>query len=107
MRLLVIGRSHIADANHSSSWTPLDQLVEDWPLVVCDASSVAARDLIAVDHIRRNFNGEVYYPLYSSTYRWWYLSQQKKDEVLLIKMYDSLKAGGGGLFPFDTKSDAR
>ena len=58
--------------------------------------SVSQKDLIAVDHVRRKYIGESYYLLYRPTHRWWYLSQQKRNEVILLKMYDSLKANGGG-----------
>ena len=85
-----------------SSWRPLTQVVDDWPLVVCDASSVSQEDLVAVDHVRRKYIGDSYYLLYRPTHKWWYLSQQKRHEVLLMKMYDSLKANGGGPFTFDT-----
>ena len=104
---LLVGQSHIADANRRSSWRPLNQVVEDWPLAACDASPVAAEDLIAVDHVRRKYIGDSYYPLYRPTHRWWYLSKQKRHEVLLMKMYDSLNASGGGLFLLNKKSDAR
>lgn len=68
--------------------------------------SVSQEDLIAVDHVRRKYIGESYYPLYRPTYRWWYLSQQKRNEVILLKMYDSLKANGGGQLKPKVRADA-
>lgn len=79
-----------------NAWKPLNEVVKDWPLAVCDATSVSSEELIAVDHVRRHYTGESHYMMYSSAHRWWYLSEQKRNEVMLLKMYDSSKTGGGG-----------
>lgn len=63
--------------------------VEDHPLAMCDGSTVPDKDLIAIDHVRRTYVGESYYPLHSEDMRWYYLSNQTKDEALIMKMYDS------------------
>lgn len=63
--------------------------VEDWPLAVCDAQSVKPEELIAVDSVRRRYVGESYYLPYNAAHRWYYVSGQKRDEVLLITNYDS------------------
>ncbi|ETS78888.1 hypothetical protein PFICI_08741 [Pestalotiopsis fici W106-1] len=70
-------------------WRPIRGPVEDYPLALCDGTSVSDVDLIACDHVRRNFKGETIYPYYSPNQKWYYLSKQEKDEVLLIKMFDS------------------
>lgn len=74
---------------------------------MCDASSVSPNDLIAVDHIRRRYIGESHYLVYQPTHRWWYLSQQKRNEVILLKMFDSSTAEGGGEYMLDTNYDDR
>lgn len=90
--------SALIQANGQSAWKPLNPVIEDWPLAVCDASSVSPGDLVAVDHVRRRHIGESYYPIYRPTYRWWYLSQQKRSEIILMKMYDSSKPDGGSKY---------
>ncbi|PGH01872.1 hypothetical protein AJ79_07809 [Helicocarpus griseus UAMH5409] len=74
-------------------WRPTGHPVEDYPLAVCDASSLQGSRLIAADHIRRDYQGESYYPLYAPGYEWYYLSHQTPDEVLLFKTYDLNPSG--------------
>ncbi|KAK2484404.1 hypothetical protein H9L39_02384 [Fusarium oxysporum f. sp. albedinis] len=70
-------------------WRPIYHPVEDWPLAVCDGSTVPPEKLIKVDHVRKHHIGESLYPLESDRYRWYYLNKQTPDEALLIKMFDS------------------
>lgn len=72
-----------------SVWRPLLNPVENYPLAVCDGSSVPEDKLLAVDHVRKHYVGEGLYPLADPQYRWYYLNQQTKDEVILIKTFDS------------------
>lgn len=72
-----------------SVWRPLFNPIENYPLAVCDGSTVPADMLVAVDHVRKNYVGEGLYPLARPKYRWHYLNRQTKDEVLLIKTFDS------------------
>ncbi|KAH8592065.1 hypothetical protein B0O99DRAFT_718249 [Bisporella sp. PMI_857] len=70
-------------------WRPLENPVEDSPLAVCDGSTVDDSILVAVDHVRRDYVGEYFRLIPSAKLKWYYLSKQTKDEVLLLKMYDS------------------
>ncbi|KAK3324483.1 hypothetical protein B0T19DRAFT_402713 [Cercophora scortea] len=63
--------------------------IEDFPLAVCDGSTVPSEKLLAVDHVRKYHIGESLYPLYCETSRWYYLNGQGRDEVLLFKTFDS------------------
>ncbi|KAH7408890.1 methyltransferase CmcJ [Cadophora sp. MPI-SDFR-AT-0126] len=72
-----------------NTWRPITSQVSDWPLALCDARSVSNAELIAVDHVRRRYVGESYYMPFNAAHRWYYLSRQTKDEVLLFKNYDS------------------
>ncbi|KAJ5805664.1 uncharacterized protein N7503_003266 [Penicillium pulvis] len=49
--------------------------------------------IVAADHVRRDYNGESYYPLYIPGYKWYYLSGQMEHEVTVFKTYDSRPAG--------------
>jgi hypothetical protein len=70
-------------------WRPLRHPVEDYPLAVCDGSTVPETSLVTADHVRKFYIGESLYPLHNESYRWYYLNRQTKDEVLLLKMFDN------------------
>ena len=74
-------------------WRPLQRPVEQAPLAVCDAQSIAPEDLVATDLIYRDRLGEVYSLTYNPRHRWFYYSAMVPGEVLLIKTYDSLEDG--------------
>ncbi|KAL8882646.1 MAG: hypothetical protein Q9198_000394 [Flavoplaca austrocitrina] len=69
-------------------WRPLKP-VEEWPLAFCDGRTVKRDDLIASDNIRSKYIGENLFAKYSPDYRWHYISDQKPDEVTLLKIFDS------------------
>ncbi|KAK3350474.1 hypothetical protein B0H65DRAFT_545598 [Neurospora tetraspora] len=70
-------------------WRPLRHPVANYALAVCDGSTVQPQNLVAVDHVRKNYEGEGLYPLYDQGMKWYYLNRQTKDEVLFFKTYDS------------------
>ncbi|KAJ5523333.1 7 alpha-cephem-methoxylase [Penicillium frequentans] len=74
-------------------WRPIHHAVENYPLAICDASTVCSDRVIAADHVRRDYQGESYYPLYTPGYKWYYLSDQMEHEVIVFKTYDSRPAG--------------
>ena len=70
-------------------WRPIRGPVEESPLAVCDGRSMKQSDFIEQDLIYRERTGEVYAVAYSPDHRWFYVGGQRKDEVLLLKCYDS------------------
>ena len=74
-------------------WRPIHRPVEQAPLAVCDAQSIAPADLVATDLIYRDRIGEVYSLTYNPRHRWFYYPTMTPSEVLLIKTYDSLEDG--------------
>ncbi|KAK4504223.1 hypothetical protein PRZ48_005139 [Zasmidium cellare] len=72
-----------------SVWRPIENEVDEWPLAMLDGSTIPNCNLINIDHVRRTYVGETQYAVHSPEYRWHYLSRQKKDEVIIMKMYDS------------------
>jgi hypothetical protein len=74
-------------------WRPIHRPVEEAPLAVCDAQSIAPEDLVATDLIYRDRLGEVYSLTYNPRHRWFYYPAMTPDEALLIKTYDSLDDG--------------
>jgi hypothetical protein len=70
-------------------WRPIRGPVEESPLAVCDGRSMEQRDFIEQDLIYRDRKGEVYAVAYNPDHRWFYVGGQRRDEVLLLKCYDS------------------
>jgi hypothetical protein len=74
-------------------WRPIRGPLRDAPLALCDASSVAAGDLIAADLIYPNRSGETYSVKFNPEHRWFYFPEMIADEALLLKCYDSATDG--------------
>jgi hypothetical protein len=74
-------------------WRPIRGPVEESPLAVCDAHSIAQRDLVGTDLKYRDRTGEVYSLAFNPNHRWFYFPQMQKNEALLLKCYDSMEDG--------------
>lgn len=74
-------------------WRPIVGPVQESPLAVCDAQSIAPKDLVPRDLIYRDRVGETYSITYNPTHRWYYFPQMQPHEVLLIKCFDSAEDG--------------
>lgn len=70
-------------------WRPLIDSVEDWPLAVCDGRTVDGSDLVETDHVRRQYSGSTLYMMHNPAQRFYYMSKQSKNEVLIFKNFDS------------------
>jgi hypothetical protein len=70
-------------------WRPIRGPVQDAPLAVCDASSVAPGDLVPSDLVYPERTGETYSVTYNPAHRWFYLREMETNEALLLKCYDS------------------
>src|SRR5271156_5108054 len=70
-------------------WRPIRGPVQESPLAVCDAQSMVQDDF--VEHVLkyRDRDGEVYSVAFNPNHRWYYVPNQQKEEVLLLKCYDS------------------
>lgn len=73
-----------------SLWRPLVSPLHDYPLAVCDASTVEAEDLVESDYVYPNFESESLLVKRSVNHNWYYMSEQTKDELLIITNFDSL-----------------
>jgi len=80
-------------------WRPIRGPLLDAPLALCDARSVAAKDLVASDLVYPNRIGETYAVRYDAAHRWYYIPAMAADEALLIKCYDSLTDGRARFAP--------
>ena len=70
-------------------WRPIAGPLEEAPLALADARSLQPSDLIPSDLIYRDRVGETYAIAWRPQQRWFYFPRMSRDEVVLIKCYDS------------------
>ena len=82
-------------------WRPLVERVQRSPLAFCDAATIEPKDLIPTKILFPDTGhvGEIYALRKNSAQRWSYFSEMTKDEVVLIKGYDSLTDGTARFTP--------
>jgi len=80
-------------------WRPIRGPVQDSPLAVTDARSVAQHDLVATDLVYPDRLGEIYYVKFNPEHKWFYAPAMRNDEVMLIKCYDSVEDGRARFVP--------
>jgi len=73
-------------------WRPLS-VVEQLPLALCDARSIAPADVVAGDLVYPDKVGETFSFTYNPAHRWYYFPKLRPDEALLLKIYDSREDG--------------
>ena len=74
-------------------WRPIRHPVETFPLAICDARSVSPDDLVVSERRYPNRVGQTYAVKYDRNHRWYWFSRMRRYEVLVFKVYDSLKDG--------------
>lgn len=73
-------------------WRPIENIVYDYPLAVCDFNSVdVLNDLEPTTLIypSPNPNGETYAVKHNKNQVWWYWSEMTPSDVIMLKCYDS------------------
>jgi hypothetical protein len=70
-------------------WRPIVGPLQQFPLALGDAASLAADDILATDLIYPDRVGEIYSIAYNPAQRWFYFPEMSRDEAVLIKTYDS------------------
>lgn len=77
-------------------WHPLHGPLVDWPLGLCDASSVDfVQDTMTGDIVDREDVFENTQVLYNAGQEWYYLPNQMPDELLIFKNADSESRSDG------------
>ena len=74
-------------------WRPLVDPVEDHPLALCDARTLAPDDLVDAERRAANHVGEIQLALHRPEHRWFYFPGMHPREVLLFRTFDSLDGG--------------
>jgi hypothetical protein len=86
-------------------WRPIRGPLQDAPLAVCDATSVAPGDLVPADLVYRDRVGETYNVTFNPEHRWYYVPDMQPDEALLLKCYDSVTDGRARFAPHTAFED--
>lgn len=102
------GGGHIVQVN---VWRPISGPVRRTPLTLADASSVEPHELVATDQIFADRVGEIYTLAYAAGQRWYWAPRMQRDEVILIKGWDSrdgerAKATPHGAFALPDQDDS-
>lgn len=79
----------------SSVWKPLRGPLRDWPLALCDLRSLKPEQFVQLDEVHSQQSLESQQILYDPAQKWCYLSNQREDEVLVLKSADSAVPGEG------------
>ena len=90
-------------------WRPITGPVQRTPLALADAASVKTAELVATDQVFPDRVGEIYQLAHGAEQRWYWAPRMERDEVLLIKSWDSLDDGRArftphGAFPLADQS---
>ncbi len=82
-----------------NAWRPIRGPVRRSPLAVLDAATLDAGDLIATDMVYPGRTGEIYHLAFNPAQRWLYFPAMERDEILLIKGFDSRIDGRARFVP--------
>ena len=103
------GRSDLSNRRVAfvNLWRPIVGPVWDNPLTVCDARTVSPEDLVATDihHFGEDdlttprHSGQIYSVRHNPAHRWFYVSEMRPEEILLLKCYDSRADGRARFMP--------
>jgi hypothetical protein len=74
-------------------WRPIRGPLLKNPIALCDAESLAEENLVASDLRYPDRVGETYSVTYNPGQRWFYFPQMQADEYVLIRCFDSARAG--------------
>ncbi|MCZ6605605.1 MAG: CmcJ/NvfI family oxidoreductase [Alphaproteobacteria bacterium] len=74
-------------------WRPIKGPVQSKHLVICEYGAIADSDLIAAERRYGDRIGGVYNLAYNPDQRWYYIPGMEREEVVLLKCYDSLSDG--------------
>ena len=72
---------------------------------MCDARTIAPQDLVKGDLVYPDRVGETYAVTFNPQHRWFYVPAMRRDEVLLIKCFDSASDGRARFVPHTAFDD--
>ncbi|KAF1954825.1 hypothetical protein CC80DRAFT_475553 [Byssothecium circinans] len=71
-----------------NAWKPL-YTVYNHSLALCDRKSLHEENLISVDRVADEYVGEVYYLTHDNDQKWYWLKEQRADELCVFLSFDS------------------
>ena len=74
-------------------WRSISVPVLKSPLACCDATTIAAADLVASERRAQERIGELQLVSWNPAHRWYFYPEMGRDEALLIKTFDSATDG--------------
>ena len=74
-------------------WRSVGSTAERMPLAVADARTMAPADFVATDLVYEDRTGEIYQVANGPGQRWYYFSGMTRDEVVLLKCFDTALDG--------------
>ena len=88
-------------------WRSMAGVVSNFPLALCDASSVSEEDLVSVPRVSKDRVGTVQIATFNPSHRWCYYPHMRMNEALLFKVYDSASDGRARFTPHTSFEDPR
>jgi len=88
-------------------WRSMAGPVSNFPLALCDSSSVADEDLVSVPRVSKDRVGTVQMATFNPSHRWCYYPHMQMNEALLFKVYDSANDGRARFTPHTSFEDPR
>ena len=86
-------------------WRPIRGPLQDSPLAVCDARTVAFEDLVPSDLVYRERVGETYSVTWNAAHAWYYAPEMRRDQALLLKIADTTTDGRARFMPHTSFTD--
>ncbi|KAH6714498.1 hypothetical protein BKA61DRAFT_655958 [Leptodontidium sp. MPI-SDFR-AT-0119] len=87
-------------------WRPLFRPIEENPIAFCDPTTVERKDMLAVDRVTPISLIEIFQLKFNPAQKWYWLSNQKPDEVSVFIQFDSHPPSSGlNFIPHVTFSD--
>jgi hypothetical protein len=74
-------------------WRSIGTSAERFPMAIADGRTVPQADYIGVDIVYPDRVGEIYQNVHSQGQQWYYFSNMRRDEALLLKCFDSARDG--------------
>lgn len=78
-----------------SIWKPLRGPVQSWPLALCDLRTLSRDDVITFDEVYSTAVLQSQQIVYNSSQKWYYVSNQQPNEVIVFKSMDTAVRGEG------------
>ncbi|KAK5713360.1 hypothetical protein LTR17_017605 [Elasticomyces elasticus] len=70
-------------------WRPINRPSQDCPLAFCAAHTVGKENLVPVDRYNPEFVLELYYLKYAATQEWYWIKDQRPEEIAVFCQFDS------------------